>query len=641
MTKNFRQHSAGGLVVVLCAAACLGIYLATVQPDVLGGDIGEFQLAVHIMALPHPTGYPLHMLLGKLWTSLLPIGTVAWRMNVLSAVAGCAAVALTGATLLRITGSALGAAIAALALGLGAVMWEQSVLGDKYALSATMLALLLFAAQRFDQLRLADAPGAHRALLWLCAAAGLALAHHRSVLVFAPFLLAYVLWRDRSLVRTPQRLAGCAAAFVAPLMLYAYLPFAAQNAWDTSLWQDPGSLQGWINYLLDRNFLAEVKPTVNVFDNIAAYATSAYTNFGPVLLALAALGAIQWIARAQIGSRALAIAIIGGATAQAMLTAGYNVPRQWLFYLPSFVVIALCAGVGAATLLHLRLPGGFTVPRALICVALCALVASTAAPRWIEQWRVRRLAIDDGGEIGNYRIDLRNGYQARRFATHALPTVAPAALILADWEQATPLWYAQLVEGSRPDVDVRYPTELLTPALAAQGPVYIARTYPTLGEPFRFSAEGSLLRVRVTPNMTAPTRMTPNTARFESALALVGHDQLPRIGSTTLALNLHFRALSAQRPDLSYSLRLFGPDGAQLWQKDQGALALGMMPTSRMTEGEYISDYVEIPLPEARGRYTLRMLVYEQRDGSFRNLVTDAPDALDGLLAPVTVLEQP
>ena len=49
------------------------LYLRTLAPGVLGGDSGEFQFAAWLGGFAHPTGYPLYLLLGYLWTHLLPL----------------------------------------------------------------------------------------------------------------------------------------------------------------------------------------------------------------------------------------------------------------------------------------------------------------------------------------------------------------------------------------------------------------------------------------------------------------------------------------------------------------------------------------------------------------------------------------
>ena len=79
---------------VAAAGLALALYARTLAPGVFVADFAEFQYLPARLGLAHPNGFPFYMLLGKLW-SLLPIGNLAWRMNLLSALAGTLAVGLT------------------------------------------------------------------------------------------------------------------------------------------------------------------------------------------------------------------------------------------------------------------------------------------------------------------------------------------------------------------------------------------------------------------------------------------------------------------------------------------------------------------------------------------------------------------
>src|SRR6266542_808761 len=63
-----------GAALFLVAGA---LYVYTLAPTVLPGDYAEFQMCAAILGIPHPTGYPLYILLGKVFT-LLPVGDVAY-----------------------------------------------------------------------------------------------------------------------------------------------------------------------------------------------------------------------------------------------------------------------------------------------------------------------------------------------------------------------------------------------------------------------------------------------------------------------------------------------------------------------------------------------------------------------------------
>src|SRR4051812_48410305 len=93
--------------LLLCLAS-FALYLRTLAPTVveLFDDSLEFQLAGFRLAIAHPTGYPLYMLLLKGF-SLLPFGEVAGRANLASAVCAALAVGLVYAVVLQLTGSVL------------------------------------------------------------------------------------------------------------------------------------------------------------------------------------------------------------------------------------------------------------------------------------------------------------------------------------------------------------------------------------------------------------------------------------------------------------------------------------------------------------------------------------------------------
>ena len=89
------------LIALIASVFALLLYLRTLAPGVLGGDSGEFQFAAWLGGFAHPTGYPLYLLLGWLWTHLLPLHDPAWRMNAFSALLGAVATGLVYVLALR------------------------------------------------------------------------------------------------------------------------------------------------------------------------------------------------------------------------------------------------------------------------------------------------------------------------------------------------------------------------------------------------------------------------------------------------------------------------------------------------------------------------------------------------------------
>ncbi len=119
--------------------AFLALYVRTAAPSVLSGNSSEFQFAAPLLGVPHPTSYPLYMLLGKLATLALPFGDIARRVTLVSAACAALAVGLFFSLARRVTRSAGAALPAALALGLAPGLWNAATLAEVYALLMALL----------------------------------------------------------------------------------------------------------------------------------------------------------------------------------------------------------------------------------------------------------------------------------------------------------------------------------------------------------------------------------------------------------------------------------------------------------------------------------------------------------------------
>jgi uncharacterized membrane protein len=82
---------------ILLAFSLFFIYLRTLAPGLTwandGADGGDFITATATNGIAHPTGYPVYPLLAKLFQAL-PVGPLAFRTNLLSALAAVLAAVL-------------------------------------------------------------------------------------------------------------------------------------------------------------------------------------------------------------------------------------------------------------------------------------------------------------------------------------------------------------------------------------------------------------------------------------------------------------------------------------------------------------------------------------------------------------------
>lgn len=86
VTSNYFIGGLTGLISFI-------VYLLTLAPTVYWGDSGELITVAYTLGIAHPSGYPTYTLLGHLFT-YIPFGSIAWRVNLMSAVFASLAVML-------------------------------------------------------------------------------------------------------------------------------------------------------------------------------------------------------------------------------------------------------------------------------------------------------------------------------------------------------------------------------------------------------------------------------------------------------------------------------------------------------------------------------------------------------------------
>lgn len=617
--------------------AAFVVYLATLSRGVLGGDAGELQFVPPILGLTHPTGYPLQVLLHYIW-SFVPIGSVAYRLNLLDAGFAATAVGVVVALTRSLGAGHAGAALAGLSLAFGELWWSQAVRGDKYTLNGLFLALVLWLFVRWR-----SKPTVARLAL-LAGVFGLSLTHHRSMLLVTPALVVGVLlsgWRPRSV----RELAGLALLVCAPLLLYAYLPWAAARGLPPGSWPI-NTPTDFVEFLLDRGYTSALRPDAAFQGRLLEEAWVLVRSFGPLGAALGVLGLLALTLRNRVDALVLALAFAPQAIlgASYLLESNYQLPRHWVFYLPGFLIWSVWAGLGYGAALTwitgrlsaLRRPVPYS--RLLPAGMLAAVLLIQAGSAWA-RGAIMLVRAEAGAEtMDSWRQDLQRSPVAERFGRLAFEAAAPDSVIVCDWEQATVLWYLQRVEGLRPDLTIIYPIERLDAVLAGgvepERAVYLSRTLPGVESRGVTSSVGPLLKVANPRPLNGlvsgaggiePAAYEPRAREvfvfFEGGLGITSiafHEPHVRPGGVlpfTIFWNYDpfiWGGAGAPREDYAASVRLLGPDGAVLAAHDERHPALGTSPTSRWPAGELVGDYRELPIGSRLrpGVYQLQIVPY-------------------------------
>jgi Protein O-mannosyl-transferase TMEM260-like len=208
------------LVVVGLGGA---LYLRTMQPT-LGGMFNseEFQQAAYSLSLAHSTGYPLYLMLGKVWVTLVVVGDVAYRLNLFSAFWALDAAVLTYCITLSLARSQFAAVLAGFVFVTNEAVWRYASVAEVDTFTTFLAGAVILSLLRWRQ--------QHPRLEVVGLVYGFALAHHRTSALYAPALVLFVLMHDRSVLRSPALVVRTALAALVPLAAYLYVPLRAATS---------------------------------------------------------------------------------------------------------------------------------------------------------------------------------------------------------------------------------------------------------------------------------------------------------------------------------------------------------------------------------------------------------------------------
>ena len=561
-------------VLLLAAAAFLiplFLYLVTLAPSLLIDDPGEYQMILPALGVAHPTGYPLYTLLGSLFTRLVPLGDIAWRVNLFSAVAAAACVATLFCLLLALDIAPWLAFGGALAFGLTPDFWSYATMAQTYALNLLLIAAALLALSRF---RTTSEP---KAIIVLAFCAGCGIAHHSTFWLFVPALALALLPSLSAIRRLSFRVwLASIAAFLIPLSVYAYIPLRGYQLLAAFPGETLGIPNAVVSGLLTPHFLAGWSNVVagsfyagSTFQGsgldwvraLADYIIALDNQFhGFELLALGLLSPLLWRRHAQI---TLAL-VAGWLTNVVVVTRGvaaFNEPAGGLFtptYLFCVVAIMLTLDLLARTWPRLQKP-----VHALIGLSCLIGLVITGAPQLIARWLPA-----SGPTTRQWAAEQLNGGE-----------VEQGGVILGAWSQVTPLHYLQNVEHVRQDVAV-----LQAPLLSSAGRDLIQVALAEDKALYLLNPDNTLVPI---PLRAQPALDVELQAEFGQQLTLLGYS-LHRSQGAPLTLDLFWRV--EQKLPADYKVFVHPIVGETINSGHDAAPATEYYPTHLWLPGQVFRD---------------------------------------------------
>jgi len=412
------------------------IEVASLDPGIDYWDTGELQTVPYILGIPHPTGFPAYVVLGWVWTHLVPFGTVAYRMNLLSAVGTSLAALALFAAAVTWGADAVFALGTALVFAVSRIVWDHAVHADVHAVAIAAFGTCLWLALKWRR------DGDARVLVACAAVCGFAISLHSAMVLIAPGVAAVALARKPSL-----RVAGLAVAAGAVVIagFYAYLPVRSAVVYAQRLdptlalglppgrpfWDNdhPSTLAGFRAEVGGGQFGAVRALGAIVSPAVLAqlpdrFGRGAAADLALGLLAIAAVGLIAMARR----SSWCAAGIVAAGLLPVLFVLSFTVesdPER--YFMPAYFSIALLVAAGADVLAR----GGLErAPRPVLAIVgiLFGVVAATNVAESRDRFAPR-------------------GYTTTQSLIDRIVAKTPDnAVVVAAWNDATVLAYGAYVE---------------------------------------------------------------------------------------------------------------------------------------------------------------------------------------------------
>lgn len=414
-----RQGSTGTDLAVAGTVSTIAaiVYARTALRGPGVGDTAKLEFVGKVLGTPHATGYPLYILVSHL-AGLVPIGSLATRINLLSALCAAVAVGIVYAILRALEVSRLCAVAASLIFAFTSTLWSQAVIAEVYALQEALMALAILCCIRWWK-----GGGSGWAVAAVAVEATM-LGNHLMTVTLVPATML-MLWcgRRRIAGRTAVAMGACA---LIPIALYSTL-----YVW--TVIRPSHYLESPVASLHDLRYVVSGEQFNNVMFAYSAREVlrtripmvwdEVWGQFG-WLVVVVAVGFAVLARRDRVVAAFFALI----ALVDLVVVLNYGIDDIYIYFLPAWTAAAIVLGIGFDAALKRIGPRGLASACAVVVLLL---------PLWplIDNWSAEDMS--DGFPIGSEIKD-------------SLGRVPDNSLILAsaaDYNNAEVIWYYLFGDG--------------------------------------------------------------------------------------------------------------------------------------------------------------------------------------------------
>lgn len=627
----------------LLSLVALLLYTRTMAPS-LGGtvDSAEFQQTTYSLGMAHPTGYPLYLLLGRLWITIFPFGDPAFKINLLSVLFGALSVWVLYETVRFLTRNTVAAAAGAALFAVQAIPWAQAGVAEINTLNNLLTGMAFLMLVRWSE--------GETTLPLAFLAYGLAASHHRTAILYAPLLALFVIFAIRRQKYRRVSLQGLLLSvllLVLPFTAYFY-PFIETQARriDLNNW---GGFWGWA---LGESALPVIQGALNrpLLPRFISLLTEdvfwGWPGRALLALGLVGLGYCAWLTLDRLRKRAPHKV---DAHSKAILQhpiptpiSNLNAPATLLYAVSALLgvifatvydildvndylgvpILLWCvvAGVGIAIALHAWdrfLARGDLSSQALVISRLAAILGLLALCMFTGWRSFSRLDI----RVDYSHLDRRAYWADVQAKACDLPQ---GAILIGDWPEYNEALYFQRVEAWRPDLSVHVLDNLLAGGLVQvqrwldeKRPMYLLGAHYEVLSQYSTEQLGPIWRILGKKEASPPPALAHKlNRRYGDNILLLGYTLEPATpvsAGGVVNLTLYWQATNHINERFVVFNHIIDAQGGKVGQKDDEPNR-GFTPTVYWNPGQQVIDQytIEIKAGTPSGPYRLMTGLYSR-----------------------------
>jgi len=419
MKENFRNVSSNSFFWSSLLVLILGIvYVSTLLPGVgYSGDAAKFQFVGRVLGTPHGPGYPAYIVLNHLFTKLFPIGSLAYKANLLSALFSIVSSLFLFRILKAVFNLENGMAfITSLTFGLTPALWSQSVVAEVYTLHILFVTIVLYFLIKWNKTR------QDRNFLVACAFYALSFGNHLITITLLPAMIYFVWVTDKKVFTDIRKIIWVTLFIVVAALQYSYFFWRFYAPHTSYLEMQTPNFERFFGYVVGRHM-----PRIFSFSIKQVISERIPLFLGLLLKQYLYLIPIAIFGMFRFKNKTVNIFLLLYFLGNMLFAINYNSTEDnmFVFFLPNYLIVAIYVGIGLDSIYTLLFRKGFLFRSSLLFLIPVGLL------------------------FANYsKVNQHNNTQVAKEIETVLETVKKNAIIISpNYHYSEYFWYYLIGEG--------------------------------------------------------------------------------------------------------------------------------------------------------------------------------------------------